>query len=455
MAVASVQADARRSLRLREAGWWLLVLAASGVTASLILVSPQLGLTAVLIVLAAGAYARSRVAGTTIVWLTWLVIPEVRRLFGTAAADPLALAPFLATGTIVALEIGRTQLSRRAWVAVALALAGYAIGLPTGLVASAPAALFGLLAAATSVAALVIGYREGTSERLTLQPILALALVPISAFGILQYFDLPSWDRDWIAATNFITATAPEAGRIRAFATLNSPATFALVLSIGVLAYLTQRRLEPLRVAALLVLLTALALTYVRAAWISLAVAMVVLALVGRRELAGRVGVVLAILVVGVGGVAAGTSTGGAVVSRFDTFNSLGSDTSAQERLATPATVFPVVVEHPLGVGIGQAGEASRLAPASAFRNTDSTYLSLLYQLGIVGTVLVLGAQGIGVVAAWGNVRRTDDRRDLFILGVLVLVVVGGLASDLLFGVTGAMAWYVVGAAFGRRSVTG
>jgi len=434
-----------------ELGWLAVVLVAGALTGAVTVFSIQLGCTVVLVVLALGAWVRSRAAGLVVVGLTWLLVPELRRVLGVLSADPLALAPFLSTGALVALELARSRLSRAARRILLAATLGYLVGVPSGLI-SPTAMLFGLIAALVGVGAFVLGYREPVGEgRLILPRVLVVSLVPLAAYGLAQWLlPLAPWDQEWLRTTKFITAMSPVPGKPRVFSTLNSPGTFAMLLGMGVVAHLGLRRLGPVRVAGLALVLAALALTYVRSAWVALAGAAVVMVLVTRGRLLGRVGLVVALLALGYAVLAAGSPTGRALVSRVDTFAALDQDTSAQQRLATPQAIIPLVITSPVGRGIGQAGEASRLSATRGFRYTDNGYLSLLYQLGPVGALLVLGALGAGLVAAARNARRRAHPTDVMVLGLLVYAMVAMFAGELLFGITGVLVWYAAGVAVRR-----
>jgi hypothetical protein len=437
-----------------EGAWWALVVVSSAATAWLTIASLQLGLTLVLVVLAAGAFVRSRAAGLAVVWLAWLLLPEVRRVLGFAPADPLAVAPYLMTAVVVALALARTRIGSAGRRILALAVAGYAIGVPAGLLAAPQALAFAAFAALTALGAFVLGYGEPDDDARALRRVLVGALPVLAVYALVQYVALPEWDRTWLEVTNFVTAGAPETGRVRVFSTLNSPGTFAMVCAVAVLAFLTLRRLGPLSLAALALLLAALSLTYVRGAWLALVVAMAVLVLATRGRALGRVSVVALVLVGGFAAVAAGSPTGQALTERLTTFGSLEEDRSAQERLATPEQIVPVAIADPLGAGLGQAGEASRLAGGGTFRYTDSAYLGLLYQVGPVGFLLVLGALGLAARHAVRNARRHRSPDDVLTVAVLAFFLVAGFLADLLFGVTAVVLWYLLGLAVRRDELS-
>jgi putative inorganic carbon (HCO3(-)) transporter len=443
----------RKDAVLREGAWWLLVLIACAVTAQLTLIDARWGCTLALLVLTGGLHLRSRAAGLVCVWAIWLLAPGLRRMLGEATgysdADPLALAPFLATALVGVLELRRAGLSRGARLVLAAALGGYAIGVPMGLV-SPEAMVFGLFAYSVGVLAFVLGYGEPLRGGLTLEHVLLLVVPLLAVYGIWQYFDLPSWDATWLETVEFVTAGAPEEDRVRVFATLNSPGTFGMVLGITALGFLTLRRLGPLSLLGLALVLAGLGLTYVRGAWGALALSAIGATLLTRGRMLPRLVLVLALMIGGLLFSAARSTTGAAIVDRINTFGSLSQDESSNARIATPQQLVPDAVARPAGAGIGSAGEASRLREQETFRYTDNAYLSLLYQIGPFGFVLVMGAIAAGMRRAWRSARASPRGTDLLVFAVLAFILVACWSGDLLYGVTGIVFWYLLGVAWRR-----
>jgi hypothetical protein len=155
---------------------------------------------------------------------------------------------------------------------------------------------------------------------------------------------------------------------------------------------------------------------------------------------------VVGLLVAAFGTVVSHGQTGKAIVGRASTFGDLNQDLSAQQRVATPLALVPEAVTQPFGHGIGSAGEASRLGPSSALRNTDNGYLSLLYQAGPLGFVLVMGAALVALMRAVGNLSRYgSEPLDVLVIAMLGFLLIGMIGGDLFYGVTGMIFWYLLG----------
>jgi len=430
--------------------------ASTTITARLAMVSVQAGCTSALVFLTLGLYLRNRWAGLAAVWVTWLVAPLVRRIFFLSepieAADPLALAPFLVTGMVAALEYQQVELSRRARRLLLLVVLGYSIGIPLGLLRAPSSALFATFAYLSAAGCFVIGYRDADApRRLSLPTVLMLAMPVVALYAFRQYFfDLPEWDQVWYEEAEINSAGSPDEGRVRVWGALNSPGTFALVLAVSTLALITARRVTPFHLAAAAAVLGALALTYVRSAWLGLVVAVLVIVVVTRGAALRRVAPLVLTLAV-LGPVTFGGSVGTALGERVNSFGTLESDESAQARVETPARLVPLALSSPLGLGIGRAGEPARLSPGGGFRYTDNGYLSLIFQVGPFGFLLVMAALVMALRSAWRVAWRRRADADVLVLSVLAFIGVALFAGDAFYGIGGMIIWYMAGVAVRRE----
>jgi O-antigen ligase len=437
-------------------------IALSACVAYLTVISLQAACTAGVCILIVGVYARSRSVGMALLWTFWLLAPLIRRLFGLEgqylSADPLALAPFLATAGCVALELAAGGISRRALTVMSVAILGYALGIPAG-VHQSTSMIFSLFAYGSAVGALALGYREASriGGGFSMRSAVVLLMPLLAVYAVLQFVGpLPRWDETWLQSVNFTTTGSPLLGHIRVWSTLNSPGTFAALAGVAVLCYLGSKRFTVLTLVAVGVVLVALALSFVRSSWVSLVVGVAVLAIASRGRGSGRllgataavVGIVLAF--------AASSPTLGAVLNRADTLGATGSDTSAQARLSRPQTVIPKAAARPGGFGLGAAGESSRLTPSStdAIRASDNGYLALIYQLGLGGFVLVLGALIYSTRSAVRGVfRQRRDPSSAIRLALLAFLFTMMFFGDMLYGITGVIFWYVLGSALASEEL--
>jgi putative inorganic carbon (HCO3(-)) transporter len=270
----------------------------------------------------------------------------------------------------------------------------------------------------------------------------------LALYGLYQYFvTLPPWDAAWLESVDFSSVGSPEEGRVRIFATLNSPGLLGVVLAVAVLMTMGRRGVGPLAVATMALAGAALALTYVRSAWLGLVVGLVGLAIASRGRALPRLVPLALALALGWGVLSAGGGTSAAVLERAETLSSLGGDTSARARQATPTELLPELAGLPFGHGLGTAGEATRLSDGEGLRASDNGYLALAYQLGIPGALLVMAAILLPVVLTVRGALSRRSPRLPALVGVLAAFLALLATGDQFYGLAGLLLWYVLGTA--------
>jgi len=456
-------APAGFSLAPRPERLAIALLAAGGaaLVAALTVRSPQLGCAVALVGMVVAAYAGRPATGLLALWAVWLLVPGIRRALGLetgyVSSDPLSVAPLAATLAVGALALVRARLGRGPKLVLAAAGGGLALGLPSG-AADPAAALYALAAYGAGLAGLVIGWREAREDGLaaSLRRALLVAAPLLASYGLYQYFvGLPAWDAAWLQSVTFTSVGSPEEGRVRIFATLNSPGLLGVVLAVALLLLLGRRRLGPLALVAMALVGVGLALTYVRSAWLGLLLGLLGLALASRgRALPRLVPFALALALAWVALATAG-GTSAALLERAGSFGDLGADTSLQARQATPLELLPELARLPFGHGLGTAGEASRLSDSAALPASDNGYLALAYQLGLPGALLVTGAFVVPIVLVL-RAAVTKRARALAAPAAVLVAFLGLMAAgDQLYGLAGVILWYLIGGATAEASSVG
>ena len=213
-------AAGRRAPLLRErAAWALVVLAAAAVTAGLTLWSLQAAVAGTCVFGLLALYSADRALGATALLAFWWLVPSLRRILqfetGYVDSDPLSLAPFLATGGVVLLELGRAQLSSKASAVLGCAALGFLIGLPVGLSAGPFAALYALGGYLAALGFAVVGYseaRRGAAPSLGTAVKVVLPLVAL--YALVQSVSMPTWDQAWLDTVDITSiGVGDDAGR--------------------------------------------------------------------------------------------------------------------------------------------------------------------------------------------------------------------------------------------------
>jgi putative inorganic carbon (HCO3(-)) transporter len=434
------------------------------VTGAVAVKMPQLAVAGTLLVLLFAIRMESRTAGLTTLWILWLLMPMLRRILDLAieapASDPLSVLPFVATALLALMELRENRLSRKARMILTLASLAFLIGVPMGLTIDPAATTFAAIAYLSGLSGFVLGWGDEVRPQSgsTLMQVLRWALIPIALYGIAQYFyPLTNWDSNWVTSTDLGSIMAPQKNHIRVFSTLNSPFTFAITLSVGIMLGVSVRRRFLPGLVMLLPLIVALALTFVRSAWLSLVIGLIVYAAAGKGRAAGKT---VAIILVCLAGVVVVGSSNPTTKAFTDRITSLGDskDVSAKERIETTNKLLPESIRQPLGAGLGQAGLAANLSESkeAGVVEVDDGYLALLYQSGPLAFLLILYAIFGSVGCALAALGRGPPRERAYraaILAILVMLLIAESSADVLFGLPGVIFWYLAGLSV--ASVTG
>ena len=237
---------------------------------------------------------------------------------------------------------------------------------------------------------------------------------------------------------NWIFNTGDENNPIRRLVSgFLSPLATSYVLVI-VLLYLVARRRTWWTVTAGAIAYAGLLWTHTRAAYLALALGLVVLAVAQRRFL--PVALAVASLVIGVGFVKAfphiGPSTSytqteldylreqGAAESRASaTIRSARAMPRPRATSATSATASAPSIHHPLGFGLGNAGvSASRTGVE--IKAGESTYTELGVEIGVAGLAVFLAWMAAVLLALW--------RRSAWLSAAWVAMLAIGIQTDVI-----------------------
>jgi len=437
--------------------WWILTVgvAAALVVGWLLTVSIQAACAFVLVLAIVAFHQYDRRLGIGAMFAFWLLAPLLRRVFalmtGTIENDPLSLAPFLATGAIAVLELARMHLPHRIRLILLMAGAGVAVGLPLGFAAGPRAAVYAFVAYVAGLSGAALGLAERPLLRDSmLRRVLVFGMPAIAAYAIAQrYAPLPAWDEAWLnaVATDFNSIGSGRDDKVRVFASLNSPGTLAGLLALALLCYLTVTRHHLLALAGAGTLTVALSLTFVRSAWYALIVAGLAHVVASRGRSARLIFGAAAATVAAALALSPVSAAARDVVNRFETITQLETDRSANDRSTSFSTLFPQALAAPAGHGLGSAGEPSKLSGESSLRFPDNGYLSLLYQVGPGGFLLVVAALGLILVAAWKGARTREPEQELRLLlfAMLVFLITLLAFGDVFYGSLGVILWFIGG----------
>jgi hypothetical protein len=239
-----------------------------------------------------------------------------------------------------------------------------------------------------------------------------LILPVIGAYGIVQYINPPNWDVYWMQYASITSAGLPLPYMVRTYSTMNSPASFATFVAIGMVIVCFGRLPWPLLLTTTPAAFALLLSSY-RTAWISLAVGILFCLLFGStRRKAGFISVGIVVVVV-----LAATLTpfGDSIAERVATLGEGSQDGSAQERLEEFITLWNQWDSSAIGSGFvtTDAGTAGAMP-------IDGMIIACWLTMGIFFGLVCLGT------LVWASLNTVwtawlDTSREAVIVGALGL----------------------------------
>lgn len=261
-------------------------------------------------------------------------------------------------------------------------------------------------------------------DRDRLVTILMVVGVVTALIGILQQLVGPA---GLVAlGYQYDTTVRTTGGFLRSFSTFNQPFPFGFFLMLVVLVGLPQAFTDPRRIRNQLFLLAlpilglGLASSFVRGAWLGLAIGIAYLGSSRYRAM---------LLVIPL-------AFAGLLLLPLDLAETALSERSSEQRVEAWAANFDQIVEQPLGAGLGASGAAAERAAAlkgevlgGLFQfQPDNYYFKIALELGALGLWVVVLLLVSSFVAARDESRRTTGTDSAFASSVaaMVLAAIGG-----------------------------
>jgi len=387
-----------------------------------------------------------------IVWL-WMLTPFVRRVAdlqsGWHEPSLILLAPYAASAwpparELMAAVVRSIRVRPRfdglgLFVAAAL---GAGIAIPFGLLTNPKGAIVETLNWWVPIAfGAYVAVRTADPqavERALARTLMQCALV-VGIYGLYQFQFAPVWDTEWMRNTEVTTFGRTREFEVRVFSTTHAPGVLGFLILPPILIWMTKPRLRD--GLAMFCAALALALSQVRAAWIALAVATVLVQLRNNRR--ERIAFVAFLLVAGVAAApfVLPIQVSDVTTSRFMTLFDPSSDISALSRFQGHIEMFDVIREHPFGIGMGV--EDPTLMQLLGSR--DSIVVTAFMQFGIIGATLYLLATIALAARLWIYYRNADTTEGLALAAVGIGLLSVGLLGTQTAGPIGVIVWLTAG----------
>jgi hypothetical protein len=260
----------------------------------------------------------------------------------------------------------------------------------------------------------------------------AVILPVVGIYAIYQYVDPPAWDRYWMEFAPIPSVGQPVPYGVRAFSTMNAPASFATFTATGLLLIGFSKR--PWASLTALAAALGLLLSLYRTAWIALAISILFCLLFSPTR--RRAGIILVGIGIAVLLAILFTPFGDLIVERLSSLSEGTGDGSAQERLGEFVTLWNLPDSSLFGSGftITDVGAAGALP-------IDGMIIACWLAMGIVVGTFCLTA----LVWAIGNaigVASTEGTAEAIVVGALALGALTQLPlANITSGENGFLFW--------------
>jgi len=390
---------------------------------------------------------------------TWATAAGLRRMvdWGTGHFNSSSL--ILVAASVAALIIGATALrSHRRWppgfsyagfIIVAAGVSACAIGvLANGVVPAAVSAVLWFAPLGIGLVTLA----AGADRPRYLTAILRFtrwALPLLGGYALLQWALAPAWDVFWLhnVAPSALKLGSPfgtpQPFGLRPASLVNSPFGFAHLMVFLLFSQLGRVKGRPWAYVSVTLGCAALAITGIRSAWLTAAVAVVVLAISRRMRL-------WPLVLLGVPAAFAALTfvpqLADSVGRRLQSLQSGSSDISLSARLGTYTQALPSFFRDPIGAGMGATGSGARANPQDvpAFGALDSSYLEIVRTAGsLLGSLVVIT---IIVLAVTVFNRSRLARLPYPAWGAIALALpIDMLLGNVTSGPTAVVTWLILG----------
>jgi hypothetical protein len=441
----------------RASGRWALI--AFPVVTVVLALSPAIKLLVfffpvMAVLLAAYLYRRNLPGYVSLVCWLWFLTPLVRRVLdfrvpGWTQPTPVQLAPPLAVCVPLVWLMAdwrRVMQRRAAPLLCILAVCIYATFL--GLLNFAPRLVFQDLL--TWVAPLIFAFTLCWHSDRAIELFQAFeksflyGLLVIGAYGVVQFFFLPSWDAFWMRWVNMDSIGNPEPKEVRVFSTMNGPQILASFLAVGLIIAFSSR--HRIRFVAIPLGLLCLVLSLARSGWVAaVAGTLYLLWHLPHRQRFRLVvvGIVAAVVMIGA---LQNPDLQEVMSQRFQTLTDVKNDTSFMDRVDSYRALFAGFMDNPFGLGMG-ATPAAAEATSQRFVHGgwagdlgDSTVAMIMTTMGLAGGLVLAGSLIVLgrhlFVGASVEVAYTRTMRAVFIAMVAEAALDGVIS-----GPTGFLTW--------------
>jgi putative inorganic carbon (hco3(-)) transporter len=275
----------------------------------------------------------------------------------------------------------------------------------------------------------------------------AFAAVLAALYGWYQYYVIPDWDAFWVQQVGFVGYLGKlESTQMSVFSTFSERGVCAAYMGLVAIPMLVSKRWKVgFGWPEAILVVSCIFLTMSRTGIVVALIGAVLFPILNKGKHSGRIVIIIAVSCAVLFAVSSKIPGADRIMTRFESLLQLQEDDSFQGRLNNSLT-WPLIINNPLGFGIGSSGMADRISGQNYGISSDNGWMQIGTSLGIPGFLLFLWALGLlwNYLSMLHRMGIRDDylglARTLFVVS-LVFMWVNNMFVD--FGVM----WLVLGRA--------
>lgn len=266
----------------------------------------------------------------------------------------------------------------------------------------------------------------------------------MGVYAIWQYSHPPEWDRIWMVLSRMDSIGKPHAYEVRAFSTMNSPASFATFGACGLLLFgFRSRRWWGVLLA--LPVAVGLYLSLYRTAWLALIFGVLFCVIYPATR---RRSVLVGLMLFGAAIIALGsTEFGSELAQRFDTLGSLSSDGSLAARMDQFRSFYARAGDFVFGQGLVAISDVN----SNPIGVLDGTMMQMFVGMGLFVGSICISSLFLAMFRAMSRIGLRSEA-GLVVAGAVVLgEIVQMPFASITDGELGFLFWVMVGIASARE----
>ena len=242
---------------------------------------------------------------------------------------------------------------------------------------------------------LIIDWRNYPRYKKAIQSTFCWGILLMSIYGLIQYFNLPPWDRFWLDNSEEIRGSVGWS-EIRIWSTLNLPIAFTNLIVAGLLLIISNESKGKLNFFASSLGSLCLLLARVRSSWMGFIVGLITTIAFLKSSVQIRVVTTIMLLGLCLPPLILLEPFHDRIVPRLQTLTNLQEDGSVNERLRRYAESENSVLTNVIGSGLGT-------------KQVDAGLLAVVDSLGWLGTIPYMGGLLILLINSFRFVEAKFD----------------------------------------------